>query len=54
MNMRSEFSANIALTPTTKNPTWRDPAPIRCRKTYGILAILRRHPLLFTLLTKKK
>jgi hypothetical protein len=53
MTLRSEYAANLALTPTTKNPTWMQPAPIRTvRKTYGVLAIAVRHPRLFSLLNQ--
>lgn len=53
--IRSEFSANVALTPTTRNPQWMQPAPIRTctRKTYGVLSIAQRHPRLFAWLTRK-
>jgi hypothetical protein len=54
-SMRSEFAANIALTPTTTRPQWMQPAPIRThRKTYGVLAIVQRHPKLFAWLTRSK
>lgn len=52
--IRSEFAANVSLIPTTRKPLWTEPAPIRTyRKTYGVLAIAQRHPILFAWLTRK-
>lgn len=58
MSMRSEYAANVQLTPTTKNPTWMDPAPIRTKRPlahhFTILSIAQRHPRLFGWLNRKK
>lgn len=52
---RSEWLANVALTPTTDKPTWMQPAPVRThRRTYGVLSIVQRHPKLFAWLTRSK
>lgn len=53
--IRSEFTANLSLVPTTAKPLWMEPAPIRTshRRTYGVLAIAQRHPRLFGWLNRK-
>lgn len=66
---KSEITANLSLVPTTAKPLWMEPVvvrkttpesskkttvPIRTqRRTYGVLAIMRRHPLLFQWLNRK-
>lgn len=49
--LRNEYEANQSLQPSAR-PQWLAPAPKR-RKTYGILAIIRRHGAWFQRLVRR-
>lgn len=54
--MKSEYAAHMAMQQAVNAlqapVTWMTPAPRRPRRCYGLLAIARRHPTIFSRIIK--